>query len=76
MMSIRILAVITLSLFANIVNAKIVISGHVVNEDNEPIDVATTKLVDGEGKMLYFQITAQLQISVAYFCSIGLYFLV
>lgn len=57
MMSIRILAVITLSLFANIVNAKIVISGHVVNEDNEPVDVATTKLVDGEGKMLYFQIT-------------------
>ncbi|MDO4163582.1 MAG: hypothetical protein Q4D56_04240 [Bacteroides sp.] len=57
MMSIRVLAVITLSLFASIVNAKIVISGHVVNEDNEPVDVATTKLVDGEGKMLYFQIT-------------------
>ena len=57
MMLMRILAVITLSVFANIVNAKIVISGHVVNEDNEPVDVATTKLVDGEGKMLYFQIT-------------------
>ena len=57
MMLMHILAVITLSVFANIVNAKIVISGHVVNEDNEPVDVATTKLVDGEGKMLYFQIT-------------------
>ena len=57
MMSIRILAIITLSLFANIVSAEIVISGHVVNEDNEPIDVATTKLVDKDGEILYFRIT-------------------
>lgn len=53
----RIIAIIILSLFANIISAKIVISGHVVNEDNEPIDVATTKIVDGNGKVLYFQIT-------------------
>ena len=57
MMTIRILAIITLSLFANIVSAEIVISGHVVNEDNEPIDVATTKLVDKDGEILYFRIT-------------------
>lgn len=57
MMSIRILAILTLSLFANIVSAEIVISGHVVNEDNEPIDVATTKLVDKDGEILYFRIT-------------------
>lgn len=57
MMSIRVFAIIALSLFANIISAKIVISGHVVNEDNEPVDVATTKLVDGDGEMLYFQIT-------------------
>ena len=52
MMTIRILAIITLSLFANIVSAEIVISRHVVNEDNEPIDVATTKLVDKDGERL------------------------
>lgn len=57
MPSIRALALIALTLFANATNAKIVISGHVVNEDNAPIDVATTRLVDGDGKMLYFQIT-------------------
>lgn len=43
--------------FAQTVSAKIVISGHVVNDDNVPVDVATTKLVDGNGKILYFQIT-------------------
>lgn len=57
MMSKRIIIIITLSFFANIVCAKIVISGHIVNESDEPIDVATTKLVDGNGKILYFQIT-------------------
>ena len=57
MVFIRIIAIMTLSLFANIASAKIVISGQVVNENNDPIDVVTTKLVDGEGKMLYFQIT-------------------
>ena len=57
MMSLRIIAIITLSFFANIASAKIVISGHVINEDNEPVDVATTKLVDKEGKILYYRIT-------------------
>lgn len=57
MMSKRIIVIITLSFFAKIVCAKIVISGHIVNESNEPIDVATTKLVDDNGKILYFQIT-------------------
>lgn len=54
---INILAAITFSLFANTVGAKIVISGHIVNDNNEPVDVATTKLVDDNGKILYFQIT-------------------
>ena len=48
--------IITL-LFTNSVSAKIVISGHVVNEDNDPIDVATTQLFNSDGKMLYYQIT-------------------
>lgn len=51
------LAATIISLFANTINAEIVISGHIVNEDNEPVDVATTKLVDDNGKILYFQIT-------------------
>ena len=33
-------------------------------------------LADGMGGLQYGEIAAQLQISVAYFCSIGLYFLV
>ena len=57
MMSVRILAIIILSFFANVVNAKIVLSGHVVNEDNEPIDVATTQLVDEDGKLIDYRIT-------------------
>ena len=52
-----ILITLTLLLTANPAIAEIVISGHVVNDDNEPVDVATTKLVGDNGKILNFQIT-------------------
>lgn len=57
MKALRILAFVIFSLFVNIATAKIIISGHVINEDNEPVDVATTKIVDESGKIISFQIT-------------------
>lgn len=56
-MSIRLVAFIALSLLTTIAQAGIVISGHIVDENNEPVDAVTTKLVDRNGKMLYFQMT-------------------
>ncbi|MDE5924461.1 MAG: TonB-dependent receptor [Muribaculaceae bacterium] len=49
--------IIAFAIFALSVSAKIVISGHVVNDDNQPLDLATTLILDEEGNMLYFQLT-------------------
>ena len=55
-MRIVIMFIITL-IFTNSVSAKIVISGHVIDEENEPIDVATTQILNSDGQTLYYQIT-------------------
>lgn len=57
MMSKRILAILTFSIFSHLINAKIVISGRVVNENNVPIDVATTRIMNEVGKMLFYRVT-------------------
>ncbi len=54
---IRVLTILTLCIFAYDGNAKILISGHVVNEENLSVDVATTKLVNDKEEILYFQMT-------------------
>ena len=56
LMRIVIMFIITL-IFTNSVSAKIVISGHVIDEENEPIDVATTQILNSDGQTLYYQIT-------------------
>lgn len=56
-MYMRLLAILTLALFAFNLAAKSVISGHIVDEDNVPVDAATTKLINEDGKILSFQIT-------------------
>lgn len=53
----RLFAILTLALFAFNLEAKSVISGHIVDEDNVPVDAATTKLVNKDGKILSFQIS-------------------
>ncbi|MDE6866943.1 MAG: carboxypeptidase-like regulatory domain-containing protein, partial [Muribaculaceae bacterium] len=56
------LALLTLVGFSSLsttfsANAEIIISGIVVNENKEPVDVATTRLVDASGKTRFFRST-------------------
>ncbi len=56
-MSIRLLALVALSFLSSVAHGRIIISGYIVDESNEPVDAVTTKLVDRDGKMLIFQMT-------------------